>query len=208
MAKLNWTTPNGDSGNVDLDKIFTTDGGTIDGAITFNNESIISIKKEGTTGGLMICGAISDIDGAHITLAGKNNTTTANAGAFFLRAYKDDAPSPYLSGYPSGRLVWDSEVVECVNVISSSYIRYRSGLQIYSGTARTDSSGYATVTFTKPFIACRVVLTPYTIDSNVPYTFRVIATDSSATQFKVKTLGSNNTGIEVTFHYIAIGTWK
>lgn len=209
MAKLNWETPNGNSGNVDLDKIFTTDGGTINGAITFNNESIISIKRVGTTGGLMICGANNDLDGAHLTLAGKNNTTEANAGAFFIRAYKDDAVSPYLSGYPSGRLVWDSETVECLNLININCIRYRSGLQIHHGSARSDSNGYVTVTYSKPFNEKpHIIITPHTIDNNIPYTFRVISSDSDATQVKVKILGGQNTGIELTFHYIAIGTWK
>lgn len=73
MAKLNWKTPNGNSGNVDLDKIFTTDGGTINGDTTVQSSTAEldiknSSRKKGSTSANFGKLKILDSDGKMVAL--------------------------------------------------------------------------------------------------------------------------------------------
>ena len=80
MAKLNWKTPNGNSGNVDIDKIFTTDGGTINGNIKFTSEDGNNIYLTDNSHGLTIGGGDDYDNGATIVLTGKDSSDAGIMG--------------------------------------------------------------------------------------------------------------------------------
>ena len=103
---------------------------------------------------------------------------------------------------------WQSwEKFELVNASGTYYIRYESGLQICWGGA-SHTSGTHTFVFPLAFANnnIAVMLTPVTSDNFNSYSVKAVSVTS--TGFKSNVSNTNNTAIQITVNYVAVGYWK
>lgn len=102
MTTLHVKSPNGTEKAVDVDKIFTTDGGTLNGPIKMKySQALCSESNDKAI--IIFGGGVSNTDGAYLSLNGKN--TSSDKGAFYLCASKDDVHAG-LKGTYDGLLTW------------------------------------------------------------------------------------------------------
>lgn len=230
MNILHAKTPDGTQKDIDLDKIFTTDGGTINGSIelcadwthigsTANTSMILQHDK--LTQGFEIWSGNSLPAGASLILRGALHD---DGGKFYLAASNKIGDSDtdtshtriILEGDPNGSLKWNGKEVERINASSlahSGYIRYESGLQICWGTVTVNKSytanQYDTRTWTypvafntEPIVLCNSRHDRFNVGTN-----NSPIGNSSCTIYSVNT----HTSSTFTLSYIdcfAIGKWK
>jgi len=143
MATLNWKTPNGNSGNVDLDKIVMTEGNqTISGIKTFNN--LIKFDTVGEIGyrGTMHTDPTKTCKQLYLTTGDFNEWSDAGA-KMALHCYDENdeysdgiidiaaSDGTNISELYIGRngVDWNSIGIS-IDSIGSNYIRYNNNIQI------------------------------------------------------------------------------
>ena len=148
MTTLHVKSPNGTQKDIDIDKIFTTDGGTMTGAIICSTRLLAARPVNDDY--LLIYGGTTFTDGSYLALTGSNFTGSGGPGNFALTAVSSSGDNITLFGKSDGTLTWANKEVICEMAKSlstkSGYCKLNNGLLLQYGTVGVTASPY-TLTF-------------------------------------------------------------
>ena len=234
MAILHVKTPNGTQKDIDVDKIFTTDGGTINGTINILNAEIQGHGRVNKEPKLMFIGNdLEDFDG-YTEVCGANGWERGGSlfvyglncegdgivpGGFSLNTW-DGEQHHTLAGTKDGYIVWDSKelvAIDSYGVVGENfYIRYTNGIQecigFYKIPANTPN-GQKTFTFQVPFVSEYVIRSLQLTAVGVldgRFANVIVGYTPNGTTFKaqVETLQATIPQYDVYFWMRAVGYWK
>ena len=147
MTTLHVKSPNGTEKTVDIDKIFTTDGGTMGGCIEFSRNDVI--KRSNDTELVAIFGARDNTSGAYLTLRGKNHPSMA--GYFDLHAV-GETEAKTLEGRPDGTLIWNNNII-----ITSAGGSINGHLYMSGDITRANNTWYQSINGGKDVTRCAYI---------------------------------------------------
>lgn len=234
MAVLHVKSPNGTQKDIDLDKIFTTDGGTINGSINILNGIIQGHGRNGIPILMFLGNDLENYDG-YIELCGSTNWENGGAlfayglnctgdnmvpGGFSLTTW-DGEIHHCLNGTNDGHILWDYKSLVVIDsyIIAENgnfYIRYTNGIQECFGTYMVPANtpdGLKTFTFQAPFLSGSAIrslqLTPFGV-LNGKFTNVIVAVVPNETTFQVhvETMQATVPVYDVYFWMHAVGWWK
>ena len=186
-----------------MSKFLPLSGGTVTGAIRFNDGNAIYRTKDSS--GINVFGGTGANNGAYLQAFGKDSS--GNEGVFNLVA-SNGTDAYALRGNPNGTLTWAGLSVERVNTIGTMWIRYENGLQMCWAYLSTQASnGGVNWSFPAPFSDTNITVTGNVVGSSYNnWSVTINSISNSNVNVWVKVDGKLPSGSQSVLVF-AIGRW-